>query len=220
MGGAGDLEKFLKALDSYSSRVPDIPLVVLTYANPLMMAGGSQKGILGGLEMLAQAGAKGVIIPDLTIEGMEPLLYGEYQNMKTLGLETVPLCTPNTPLDRQKQIAKAAQGFIYLVSVTGTTGVRVAGGFDERVPKVIANLKSVTDAPVAVGFGISSPDSAKAVANLGADGVIMGSQIIKMLSEVQGAGDATAVNIKKATKSVVELSNSIVDALKSPQPED
>lgn len=97
------------------------------------------------------------------------------------GLELVLLATPTTPLARMHQIAELSQGFVYLVSVTGVTGMK--GANEARVEGLIGELKSQTDKSVAVGFGVSSPEQAAQLKAWGAEGVICGSALVKALGE-------------------------------------
>jgi tryptophan synthase alpha chain len=91
------------------------------------------------------------------------------------------MVTPNTAEDRIKQVARRTTGFIYTVSLLGTTGERTA--LSDSVRPLVARLKSLTDKPVCVGFGISTPQHAAQVAAAGADGVIIGSRIVKFIEE-------------------------------------
>ena len=107
------------------------------------------------------------------------------------GIALVPLAAPTTPEDRLAAIGARARGFLYTVSVTGTTGER--SGVDSR--ELIARAKAATAAPVALGFGISTPDQARAAADAGADGVIVGSRLVRAAAEAAdtGADPAAAV---------------------------
>ena len=97
------------------------------------------------------------------------------------GIELVLLTTPTTPTERMEEIAKASEGFIYLVSSVGVTGAR--SNVNLRVEYLLQEIKKVTDKPVAVGFGISTPEHVKQIAGWGADGVIIGSAIVRQLGE-------------------------------------
>src|SRR5207247_1044520 len=93
------------------------------------------------------------------------------------GVALVPLVAPTTPEDRLARIGARARGFVYTVSVTGTTGER--SGVAATLPAVIARVKAAADVPVALGFGISTPADAAAAAAAGADGVIVGSRLVR-----------------------------------------
>lgn len=91
------------------------------------------------------------------------------------------LTTPATPLERMKKITKASEGFVYLVSVNGVTGPRAT--VDSRVKNLLKEIKQVTEKHVAVGFGISTPDHVRQIAEWGADAVIIGSAMVRQLGE-------------------------------------
>ena len=127
----------------------------------------------------AEAGVDGVIIPDLPIEeGTKVARLAEKAR-----LHPVFLVAPTTPDERMKGIVRRSRGFIYYIAVTGTTGARAALPAD--LAQHIARVKAATDKPVAVGFGVSSPDQVAAVAQV-ADGVIVGSAIVRKVAECAG----------------------------------
>ncbi|KAF6160739.1 hypothetical protein GIB67_035940, partial [Kingdonia uniflora] len=99
------------------------------------------------------------------------------------GIELVLLTTPTTPIDRMKAIVDASEGFVYLVSSIGVTGARQSVSL--RVQSLLQEIKEATTKPVAVGFGISKPDQVKQVAGWGADGVIVGSAMVRILGEAK-----------------------------------
>ena len=148
------------------------PVVLFTYYNPIY-----QRGFENFVEEIASAGAKGLLVPDIPLEETAKLS----EICTANGLDLVLLSTPTTPLERMERIAEASNGFIYLVSVTGVTGVRT--GVESRVEELVAKLKKVTDKPVCVGFGISKEEQAQQVVRWGADGVIVGSALVKALGE-------------------------------------
>jgi len=125
----------------------------------------------------AAAGADGVIMPDLSVEESRDVA----RQARAAGLHPVFLVAPTTPEPRMRQIARRSRGFIYYISVAGTTGAR------DRLPDDLAEhirlLKSLTRKPVAVGFGISRPEHVRAVA-AHADGVIVGSAIVRRIHEL------------------------------------
>ena len=97
------------------------------------------------------------------------------------GLALVPLVAPTTPEDRLARIGAQARGFLYTVSLTGTTGERVA--LDGRLRAIVSRAAAHTEVPVAVGFGIATPDQARSAAEAGADGVIVGSRLVRAAGE-------------------------------------
>ena len=165
-----------------------IPLCLMSYVNPLLAA-----GLPGFLEEAARAGADGLIVPDLPLE--------EAEAMRTAagaaGLAWIPLAAPTTPDERLARIAATATGFLYLVSVTGITGVR------DRLPEeVVAHLRRARrhagGVPVAVGFGISRPDHAAGLAPE-ADGLVVGSALIRH-AEACGFDEASLAAFVRAMR--------------------
>lgn len=165
------LESVLEMMTTVSPQVR-APIVLFTYYNPIL-----NRGIEAFLEQIAQAGAKGLVVPDLPLEEAEVLL----QPAKARGIELILLVAPTTPKERIAQIAQQAQGFIYLVSVTGVTGIRTQ--IENRVQDLLLELRNVTDKPIGVGFGISQPEHARQVMEWGADAVIVGSAFVKRLAD-------------------------------------
>ncbi len=149
-----------------------VPVVLMCYAN-MVFAPGAEAFV----ERLAKTGASGLIVPDLPLgEGPE---VGEACRMH--GLALVPLVAPTTTPERLVEIGKSAQGFMYTVSVVGTTGERSELG--ERFAQVVERAKASTRAPIALGFGISTPEQALQAAQAGADGVIVGTRLVRAASE-------------------------------------
>ena len=150
----------------------EIPIILFTYYNPIYY-----RGIESFLKLVKDAGVSGLVVPDLPLEEAEVLL----KPAKEIGIEITLLVAPTSSETRIKAIAEKSEGFIYLVSVTGVTGVRseMAVG----VKDLLANLQNTTNKPIGVGFGISSPEQAKQVKEWGADAVIVGSAIVKRLAE-------------------------------------
>jgi tryptophan synthase alpha chain len=123
------------------------------------------------------AGLAGFVVPDLPLEESDELDAA----CRTAGLALVRLVTPTTPPDRAEQIARRSTGFLYCVSVAGVTGARteLPPGLIERIEW----LRTKTDVPILVGFGISGPDQVRAVAAV-ADGVIVGSALVRQVAEL------------------------------------
>jgi tryptophan synthase alpha chain len=148
------------------------PIILFTYYNPIL-----NLGIESFLQRIRQAGAAGLVVPDLPLEEADALL----EPAARLGIEVILLVAPTSPPERQQRIVAQAQGFVYLVSVTGVTGMR--SGMGDRVEGLISDLRRATTKPIAVGFGISDPAQARQVKDWGADGVIVGSAMVKTLAE-------------------------------------
>jgi len=148
------------------------PIVLFTYYNPIL-----NRGIDTFLKDVVDAGVRGLVVPDLPLEEMDTLL----NPAMAMGVEVVLLVAPTTPKERLEAIAQRSQGFIYLVSVTGVTGMR--SKIESRVQDLLLELQRVSDKPIGVGFGISEASQARQVAEWGADAIIVGSAFVKRLAE-------------------------------------
>jgi tryptophan synthase alpha chain len=151
---------------------PSVPVVLMCYANMVFAP-----GVEAFVERLARTGACGLIVPDLPLEEAPAVLAA----CDAQGLALVPLVAPTTPAERLAQIGARARGFLYTVSVVGTTGERA--GLTERFAEIVARAKAATSAPVALGFGISTPEHARQAAAAGADGVIVGTRLVRAAGE-------------------------------------
>ncbi len=158
------------------------PLILFTYYNPIL-----NRGIEAFLKEIAAAGVKGLVVPDLPLEEAESLLLPAAK----IGIEVILLVAPTSPKERIEAIALQSQGFIYLVSVTGVTGMR--NQIESRVQDILLQMRAVTDKPIGVGFGISEPKQAKQVKDWGADAVIVGSAVVKRLAEGTPAEGLVAI---------------------------
>jgi len=160
------------------------PVVVMCYAN-LVLARGPE----AFTDALGQAGASGLIVPDLPSEEAPGVL----EACDERGLALVALVAPTTPADRLALICQRARGFLYAVSVVGTTGER--GTLSETSAAVVSRAREHSPVPVAVGFGIATAAQARAAADAGADGVIVGSRLVRAAAEAAdtGADPAAAV---------------------------
>jgi tryptophan synthase alpha chain len=155
-----------------------IPLILMTYYN-LIFQYGEERFVHDAVA----AGLDGMILPDLPPEEAGTLV----PLAKKAGLDTIFLLAPTSTEERIKLVCKVSQGFVYYVSLTGVTGARA--GVQSSVQDSLRKIKQATDKPVAVGFGISTPDQAALVAHWGADGVIVGSALVKVIEENIGSYD-------------------------------
>ena len=171
--------KDVLALVAEVRTVSKIPLIVMTYYNLIFHYGEDRF-----VNDAAAAGLDGIILPDLPPEESGALQTAA----KKAGLDTIFLLAPTSTDERIKVVARASQGFIYYVSLTGVTGSTV-GLQQSTITDQIAKIKSLTDKPVAVGFGIATPDQAAQVASWGADGVIVGSALVKVIEQYAGSPD-------------------------------
>jgi len=148
-----------------------VPVVLMVYANVVLAAGPEAFALRA-----AAAGAAGLIVPDMPHDEAAELRGA----CDAEGLALVPLVAPTSTPERVREIGADARGFVYAVSLTGTTGERSA--LPDDLSAAVARVREATDLPVAVGFGISTGDQARAVAEL-ADGVIVGSRIVRAAGE-------------------------------------
>lgn len=150
----------------------EIPIVLMTYFNPVLKFGEDKFA-----KRAVEAGADGVIVPDLPVE--EADLLKKYAAQR--GLDTIFLAAPTSGPERLKLVSGASTGFIYYVSLTGITGAKLS--HYEEIEKSVKRLKKISGGkPVAVGFGVSNPEEAGRVAKT-ADGVIVGSAVVKRARE-------------------------------------
>ena len=171
------------------------PLVLMTYFNPVL-----RYGLKDFAESCGRSGVDGVIIPDLP-----PDEAGQWiGDARKMDLDTVFLIAPTSPPDRIRLVSRYSRGFIYYVSVTGVTGARE--NLPDDLEPAVKGIKEQSKKPVAVGFGISTPEQAKRI-GLFADGVIVGSAIVKMIEE--------NVRHPELTLKVKDFVSSFVEALKS-----
>ncbi|WP_406676213.1 tryptophan synthase subunit alpha [Moorella sp. ACPs] len=168
LAGGTNLKKILDMVKDLRSRV-SLPLVLMSYYNPLL-----QYGLTALAADLAAAGVDGLIVPDLPLEESAPLR----EKLAAVKLAAIPLVAPTTPAERLQQIAAAAQGFIYCVSLTGVTGARE--GLPPGIAAYLARVRQTTDLPLGVGFGISNAEQARLLAPL-CDGIIVGSAVVQAL---------------------------------------
>lgn len=172
------------------------PLVLMTYFNPIL-----RQGLAEFAARTKESGAAGVIVPDLPPEEAS----GWLAAAEKAGLETVFLVAPTTTPQRLERILAVSQGFVYLVSLKGVTGAEFF--ITSQLLADLRRLRGQTPLPVAVGFGVSSPDQAQALAGA-ADGVIVGSALIRAI-QASGEGrtpQAAAAELATALKRALSYS--------------
>ncbi|HET8863075.1 MAG TPA: tryptophan synthase subunit alpha [Solirubrobacterales bacterium] len=181
LGAGATLETALEVCESISARVP---VVLMVYSNMVLAHGGAAEFA----RRAADVGAAGVIVPDLPLDEADEIR----EALAAAGLALIPLLAPTTPAERRARICAAAQGFVYVVSTVGTTGER------RELPPGLAELvvaaKADADVPVAVGFGIGTPEQVAEVGEI-ADGVIVGSRLVRAAGEAsspQASADAVS----------------------------
>lgn len=164
-----------------------VPLVLMSYYNPIYQIGAKTFAAHA-----AEVGLDGVIIPDLPPEEADPL----QGPLAARGIDEIFLVAPTPDTARMASVADRSRGFLYLVSLKGTTGARAA--LPAHLEGFVARVRRITDLPLAVGFGISTPDQVAQVARI-ADGVIVGSALIRAITK---AGND---NVKEAREFVASL---------------
>lgn len=157
------------------------PVVLMTYLNAVLA-----QGVRVFLERAAAAGVAGVIIPDLPIDESDEVR----EQASRAGVALIPLAAPTSSDERLAAIGRKAQGFVYCVAVTGVTGGEVV--IDDALTGFLGRARRAIDVPLAVGFGVRTPAQAAAIGALG-DGVIIASQLIRMIETAASAGAAEAV---------------------------
>ena len=177
--------RFDQVLEIISRADLGIPVVLFSYLNPLIRGGADS------LQRAADAGAHGVLAIDLPL-GADP----EREAWLADGpLAFIRLVAPTTPQERMSAIARTGRGFVYLISRLGITGER--SDLPPDLPATVARVRAATTIPVCVGFGISRPEQARAVARL-ADGVVVGSAIVRAADESVDAAVKLAVSLRRA----------------------
>ena len=173
----------------------DIPLVLMTYTNILY-----HKGYSKFISEAKKAGIDGFILPDMSVEESE-----EYLKAAKNNADTIFLISPNTNKTRVQKITKASSGFLYLVAVFGTTGVKT--GIKKYTLDAIKQVKKQTKGkiPIGVGFGISTPEDVKKYIKAGADAVIVGSAYLKLIektpqNKLESKITSFTKSLKKQTK--------------------
>jgi tryptophan synthase alpha chain len=172
--------EFIRKVKQYK----DVPIGLLMYYNLLY-----HYGVDKFFADFHDAGVNSVLVADLSIDDADEILPAA----KATGLDSVFMVTPNTSMERMRLISSKTTGFIYTVSVLGVTGSRKE--LSSEVGGLVGRLKSLTGVPVCVGFGISNPEHAAAVAAAGADGVIIGSKIVQLIEDNLG-------DVKKITAAI------------------
>jgi tryptophan synthase alpha chain len=181
--GGARLSRILQGIDRL--RLP-VPVILMSYLNPLLAHGRDE--VLADMEAV---GVSGLIVPDLPLEEATPWR----ESARRHGIDLVLLIAPTTSDERAREIAARSDGFVYYVSVTGTTGARES--LSPQLLPSLSRLRERIDTPLAVGFGISEPEQVRSLRGR-ADGAVVGSRIVEAIR--QGEDVADLVNrLKQAT---------------------
>ncbi len=156
---------------AFRQRHPDVPLVLMGYANPMV-----RRGPEWFADQCAKAGVDGVICVDIPPEEDDAL----GPQLRAAGIAPIRLATPTTDAKRLPHVLEGSGGFLYYVSVAGITGKQQAA--QASIAEAVARLKAATDLPVAVGFGVRTPEQAAAIAQV-ADGVVVGSALVELVGK-------------------------------------
>ncbi|MFB0611143.1 tryptophan synthase subunit alpha [Aurantiacibacter poecillastricola] len=184
----------LQIATHFRTRHPDVPLVLMGYANPMV-----RRGPEWFADHAAKAGVDGVICVDLAPEEDEDL----GPALRDKGIAPIRLATPTTDAKRLPMVLDKSQGFLYYVSVAGITGKQSAAV--ESIADNVNRIKQHTDLPVAVGFGVRTPEQAEAIARV-ADGVVVGSALVELVAE---HGDNAPEHLRALTE---KLANAVHSA--------
>lgn len=182
-----NMQQTLKMVQQFRAGNSTTPIVLMGYANPILQYG-NEKFCVDS----AKAGVDGLIIVDLPPEESEELESAAKKN----GLDFIRLLTPTTKDDRIPTVVKNASGFLYYVSVTGITGAAKAS--PETIRPHIEQIRKHTKLPIAIGFGIKTPEDVKALAKIG-DAVVVGSAIINTIAANQDAKDLQTIVSKQVS---------------------
>lgn len=180
------LEGSLRLIERIGAARPELPLVPMAYANQVL-GGGDGEAVA---RRLAGAGAAGLIVADLTPD--EGAAFEAVA--RDAGLAVVYLVAPTTPPDRRAAIASRSGGFLYCVSLVGVTGARAS--LPRSVGRLVRDVTAASPVPVAVGFGVSRPAHVRAIADAGADGVIVASALVDALGDDGRDVDALATLVR------------------------
>jgi tryptophan synthase alpha chain len=195
---AGTTPKIVLGMAGEIKRKHGVPVVLLTYYNPVF-----RMGLENFFRLASNCGVDGVVVPDLPVEEADD--YRE--TARVCGVDTIFLVAPSTSNERLRRIVGCTSGFLYLVSHFGVTGAREA--LDASTVQLIKRVLPYTAGrvPLAVGFGISKPEHAKRIIGAGADGVIVGSAFVSIIDKHQrdigrmlGELEALARSLKNATR--------------------
>lgn len=188
LGAGTTTADVLQIATDFRARHPDVPLVLMGYANPMI-----RRGAEWFAEAASKAGVDGVICVDIPPEEDDAL----GPALRAKGIAPIRLATPTTDAARLPAVIEGSQGFLYYVSVAGITGKQQAA--IDSIEANVSRIKQSTDLPVAVGFGVRTPEQAAEIARV-ADGVVVGSAFVDLVGEF---GDAAPDKLQELTAAMV-----------------
>ncbi len=186
------LKKTLQMVSEFRQENQETPIVLMTYFNPLL-----KYGLDKIFADAAKSGVDGVLIVDLPMEEESEIV----PHIKAAKLDSIRLIAPTTDSARAKKVVKHAGGFVYLISMLGITGTKTADP-QENIAN-LENLKSVSKLPIAIGFGIKTPEQVRNFSAIGFDGVVVGSEIVKTIDQ-NFTAKKSADEIVSAVKTLLE----------------
>jgi len=191
LGAGTTTADVLRYATDFRARHPDVPLVLMGYANPMV-----RRGPEWFAQAAAEAGVDGVICVDIPPEEDDAL----GPALRAKGIAPIRLATPTTDVARLPQVLEGSAGFIYYVSVAGITGKQQA--VLASIEEAVARFKASTDLPIAVGFGVRTPEQAAAIARV-ADGVVVGSALVEICGEYGAHAPAKLRELTQALANAV-----------------
>jgi tryptophan synthase alpha chain len=169
----------------------NVPIILMGYYNPVFRFGPAAFAAAA-----ASAGVDGLLLVDLPAEEAEEI----HADLKSNGIDLIALLAPTTPPERMRRLAAAGEGYLYYVSMTGVTGTKRVDA--EAIAGEVSKIKDMSSVPVAVGFGITTPADAAAVAQF-ADAVVVGSALVKII-ENHGTGEGLLPEVRMFIRSLKE----------------
>ncbi len=197
LGAGTTTADVLNIATAFRERHPHVPLVLMGYANPMV-----RRGPEWFADAAYKAGVDGVICVDIPPEEDEAL----GPALRAKGIAPIRLATPTTDAKRLPQVLEGSDGFLYYVSVAGITGKQQAA--QTSIEEAVARLKASTNLPIAVGFGVRTPEQAGAIAKV-ADGVVVGSALVELVGE---HGDTAPEKLRDYTASLAKAVHSAAKA--------
>jgi tryptophan synthase alpha chain len=193
------MKKTLQMVREFREVDNDTPLVLMGYYNPIYVY-----PVDAFIKDCLEAGVDGLIVVDVPPEQDDELCIPALN----AGLNFIRLATPTTDAKRLPTVLTNTSGFVYYVSIAGITGTKAPD--PSEVHAQVARIKSQTELPVAVGFGVKTPDQARAIAD-GADGVVVGSELVKIIEDtLDDAGKPAPGTVEKVTKLVRSLADGLI----------
>lgn len=188
------LKKTLQMIDEFRKGNDQTPVILMSYFNPIL-----KFGIDKFFFAAKKSGVDGILIVDLPLEEENEIIDEVNKNK----LDLIRLIAPTTSIDRAKKILKNSSGFVYLISILGITGTKMAEPKDNI--SNLKKLKKISSLPIVIGFGIQNENQAQQFSQIGFDGVVVGSTIVKEISEQKSAKQ----NIANVQEKIVKFSSAI-----------